>query len=292
MFCPVGYRSAAELWHEYQDRRLPEVYVSAAKAYTDHITTFSLLRGSPLDICEFLFLYSLSSVGFYLASPVGNIVRVFIVFEDERPSIFTVLTPHASAYNHAAAGLDKGFQASVKNLAGSRFAAWDHEVAKQGSWSNSYPLFTEAEFEIRLTDGFLIQHHTLPRYFIRPSYLIASHIAPWASDHANNAEIQPILEHYAGWSICIDEATYRGEWQEYLCGRAAIFADNATIERSASPGRPRLESAYAAFASMRFDKGKLSWAQVRAKIRRETGEEPSDKALRNWRNENLKGLQS
>lgn len=287
MFCPVGYRSAAELWEEYRKRRLPSVYVSAANAYSDHITTFSLLRGSPLDICEFLFLKSLTSVGFHLASPSGNIIRVFIVFEDGQPSIFSVLTPHTSAYNSAAARLDKAFQTSVKILAGNQFAAWDHEVSEQDSWVSSYPIFTEEEFEINLSDGFLIQHHTLPSYFIRPSYLIASQIAPWASDHAGDTEIQPILEHYAGWSICIDEATYQGKWQECLSGRMPNFADEATIERTAKPGRPRLEVAYAAFASMGFDKGKLSWAQVRAKIRRETGEEPSDKTLRNWRDENL-----
>lgn len=289
MFCPIGYRSAAELWIEYRKRRLPAVYVSAAKAYSDLMTTFSLLRGSPLDICEFLFLNSLSSVGFYLASPSGNIARVFIVFDDERPSIFTVLTPHASAYNSAAAQLDSAFQTSVKSLAGHQFGPWDHEVAEQGSWVNNYPTFTEEEFEINLTDGFLIQHHTLPKYFIRPSYLIASHIAPWASDHANDAEIQPIIEHYAGWSICIDEATYQGEWQDYLSGRKQIFTTAEMIETTAKRGRPRLDSAYAAFSAMGFDKGKLSWAQLRTKIRRETGEAPSDKTLRNWRDQKLQG---
>lgn len=289
MFCPVGYRSAAELWHEYRQRRLPFVYLSATKAYGEHETSFMLFRGSPLDICEFLFLYSLSSVGFCLASPLGNIARVFIVFEDDRPSLFSVLTPDASAYFYAAAGLDKVIDSSLRRIEGSQFAPWQHELEELGSWVKTYPVFTVDELEINLADGFMIQHHTLPRYFIRPSYLIASDVVPWASDHANDPEIQPILQNYSGWSICINEATYQGEWQEYLNGRKPVLAGNTTNEKTARPGRPRLESAYAAFSTMGFDKGNLSWAQTRAKIRRDTGEDPSDKTLRNWRDENFKG---
>ena len=287
MFCPVGYRSAAEIWHEFRKKRLPAVYESASQAYLDHQTNFSLLRGSPLDICEFIFLNSLCEVGFYLSSPLGNIVRVFVSFEDERQSIFSVLTPHDSAYNYAAAGLENVYDASAKKIEGNEYSSWKYEVAERDSWSKNYPILTKEEFEANLVDGFLIQFHTLPRFFIRSAYMIANHLPPWAIDYANNLEIFPIIEHYAGWSICIDEATFQGEWKEYLSGRKPIILDNAATERVAKAGRPRLEKAYSAFASMGFDKGELSWAQLRAKILRVTGEEPSDKALRNWRDQNF-----
>lgn len=289
MFCPVGYRSAAELWHEYQDRRLRAVYVSAANAYKDHVNTFSHLRGSPLDICEFLFLTSLSEVGFYLASPKGNINRVFVTFANQRPSIFSVLTPLGSSYNFTAASLDKAYQTAVAIFKGSNFSSWQYDVSEQDSWTKTYPILSDEDYNSENFDGFPIRHHTLPNHFIRPSYLIANQVPPWAGDQAKNAEIQPILEHYAGWSICIDEVTYQGKWQEYLSGQKPSLANDAAIEKTARPGRPRLEKAYSVFASMGFDKGELSWAQLRAKIRRDTGEEPSDKALRNWRDQNLQG---
>ena len=286
MFCPVGYRSAAALWQEYRARRLRAVYVLAAKAYGDHSTKFSLLRGSPLDICEFLFLNSLCRVGLYLASSKGDVVRIFMVVEDGRYSLLSVLTPWKSAYHHAAARLDDAHKIALASLTGNEFAPWPYEVSERESWAETYPNLTEQEYEIKLKLGFLTHHHALPKHFIRPTYLIAKTIPPWASEDIDNSEIGPILENYGGWSICVDEATYNGEWQEYLSGQKQIFSNDAVLQKAAKLGRPRLELAYAAFSSMNFDKGKLSWAQLRSKIKRETGEEPCDKTLRNWRDEN------
>lgn len=285
MFCPVGYRSAAELWHEYQIQRLKSVYMSATEAYQKHKEKFSYLRGSPLDICEFLFLSSLCEVGVCLASPRGDVSRVFIRLADGEHSLFSVLSPMRAASFAAAVPLDKACKDAINLFGQHSFSSWKHSVEERDSWINAYPQLSDAEYDEYDFDANRIWHHTLPCHFLRDSFLIADTVPLWVSERAGDTVIKPILDHYEGWSICISEETYSVKWQDYLTGKKAIFANSVVTEEKVKRGRPKLENARSAFAAMAFDKGHLSWAQVRAKILRETGERPSDKALRNWRDQ-------
>ena len=55
MFCPVGYRSVAELWKEFLDVRLESIYTMTVAGYNRPNFSAGFTRGSPLDICEYFF---------------------------------------------------------------------------------------------------------------------------------------------------------------------------------------------------------------------------------------------
>ncbi|MEP2890522.1 hypothetical protein [Tateyamaria sp.] len=60
MFCPEGYVSLAELWDQYREKRLRDFYDSASEHYANEDFTVAFVRGSPLDICEHVFLKTIS----------------------------------------------------------------------------------------------------------------------------------------------------------------------------------------------------------------------------------------
>lgn len=283
MFCPVGYRSAAELWTEFLRFRLEALNDSAVASYNDPKFVAGLTRGSPLDICEHVFLVALSTVGIHLASPSGDIVRVHVRYSDSLPCLFLTLGTYAAAWQEPAESFSTDNTISINFLENGRFKSWDHEVKDGESWAKTYKEFSHLLADRHHEPFYGLFHHTLPCHFLRHSYVIAADVPAWAVESSLSIEVAPILENYAGWAICLDDATYNGEWQEYLTGRKQFYQKHEDSVTIAARGRPKMINAQAAFEAMDFAKGDLSWEQVSRKIERETGEKPSPKALRNWR---------
>lgn len=283
MFCPVGYRSAAELWIEFLQHRLESANDAAVESYNRPRFVPSLTRGSPLDICEHIFLRALSDVGIHLASPAGDIARVHVLLNDDQPSLFSTFGTYGAAWETAANSLSPDDPILLKFLTNGRFKSWEHGRADGNSWVKEYKEFAVVIEEDDHGPYFGLFHHTLPCHFLRHSYVIATEVPAWADETSQCPDVAPLLKNYAGWSICLDEATYAGEWQEYLSGRKQFYQKDKEGSTVAVRGRPKMIAAQAAFKAMDFEKGDLSWEQVARKIERETGVKPSPKALRNWR---------
>ena len=287
MFSPAGYHPAAALWIEYLEHRLEAFYESTALHYRKPKFMAGVVRGSPLDICEQTFLKTLATLGFYLASPKGEVVRVYTLMRDEHEHLLTVLGPYSSAWRTTAmlAENDKS-DSEAKDLP-YWFQRWPHEFSDNNAWAEKY----KPGREIYMSPGYspynLLKHHTLPFHFERHSYVISAKVPEFAVSSSLSADVKPILDHFTGWAICLDDATYQGEWMEYLHRRKELFPDDEEEASVSTQGRPRMKEAYAAFEAMGFDKRELSWEQVGRKIEQVCGDKPSPKTLRNWREEHL-----
>lgn len=269
------------------EHRLESSYASTTLHYRKPDFLAGVVRGSPLDICEHYFLKTLATVGFHLASPSGDVVRVHALLRDEHYNLLSVTGPYDSAWHavqmqiEAEKSDDEGLELP------SWFQSWPHEMVENDAWAETYEqdrTFRKSRAYSPFND---LKHHTLPFHFERHSYLVSSRVPTFALKSSLSRDVAPILKHYVGWAICLDDATYRGEWSAYLHREKELFLNDEGDDIVAIKGRPPLKAVKAAFEAMGFDKGDLSWAQVSAKIERETGHAPSAKALRNWRDDHI-----
>lgn len=286
MFCPVGYRSVAELWKEFSKVRLETIYTSTVAGYNKPNFKASFTRGSPLDICEHVFLKSLCEVGLHLASPAGDVVRTNIQLEEGRASILSTEGPYSSMWREAHMRLEKTDNTDTASRLFHLFKSWCYEPTQGDKWSETYQAVTSFEGEWQDARVKLI-HHTLPIHFTRESYLVSDEMAPWSTKLRMAPAVAPILENFSGWALCLDEGTYQDPWQEYLYGRVALYPTQEQMEHIGGQlaGRPRMEEARAVFEAMGGDKGALTWSEVASRIESQTGVKPSHKSLRNWRDE-------
>ncbi|CUK17338.1 hypothetical protein RUE5091_04105 [Ruegeria denitrificans] len=94
--------------------------------------------------------------------------------------------------------------------------------------------------------------------------------------------VLPIAERvrsFEGWSLCVVEDDIPKTAQDCL----SLVEFNREKRLTSKRGRPSLEKARAAFAAMGNNKGSLSWTQVQNRLENQTGQRPSPKTLRDWR---------
>lgn len=283
MFCPVGFRSAAELWEEFLARRFESIYIETTQGYhrPDYQAFFT--RGSPVDVCEHVFLKSLSTVGFHISSPTGDVLRLHVRMQDGKPNLFSTARIYQSALWAAAIEIEGEGKPSYDALEKANFKAWYAEASEHSKLSEAYPLANDVDERSKRNLGWGTPHHSLLHHIQRETFTILEESPLWAGKTASSAQVKPLLRNYGGWAICLDDVTYANAWPDYLAGKVSFYpSDN--IDGSASQiGRPRMAAAHAAFEAMDFDKGDLTWLQLVERIERETGERPSPKAFRNWR---------
>lgn len=285
MFCPAGYHPAAALWIEFVEARLESIYATSVAHYNSVDFHAGFVRGSPLDICEHYFLKTLATVGFHLAAPTGQVVRIHILMRDGHDNLLTVLDPYGSAWSKTAMMVEAE-KTEVQDVAlPSGFTSWEHEAHDHDAWAIAYKSERAFPKGVVLAPYADLQHHTFPFHFERHSYLITGHVPKFAFASSLSPNVRPILENFAGWSLCLDDQTYHSEWMDYLFTRKQLYPKGGVDASLSSGGRPRLTEAYAAFEAMGFDKGDLSWREVGDRIEGITGHNPSARALRNWRDD-------
>lgn len=287
MFCPVGYRSVAELWNEFLNVRLESIYTSTVAGYNKPNFKAAFTRGSPLDVCEHVFLKSLSEVGLHLASPTGEVVRTHIQLKEGGGSILSTEGPYDSMWREAYMRVEKTDKTDTASRLFHLFKPWCYEPTQGEKWSETYQTVTSFDGEEWRAARVKLFHHTLPIHFTRESYLVSDEMAPWSTKLRMAPTVAPILENFNGWALCLDEGTYQDRWQEYLFGRVALYPTQEQMEHIGGQvaGRPRMEEPRAVFEAMGGEKGALSWDQVASRIEAHTGFKPSHKSLRNWRDE-------
>lgn len=285
MFCPVGFRSAAELWDEFLTRRFESIYNETTQGYhrPDYQAFFT--RGSPIDVCEHVFLKSLSNVGVHISSPTGDVLKLHVRMQDAKPNLFSSARIYESALWAAGVKIEGEHKPSYDLLENANFKEWHAEASEHSKLSESYPLATDVDELTKRNLGWGTPHHSLLHHIQRETFTIFEATPLWAGKTASSAHVKPLLNNYAGWAICLDEVTYADTWPDYLAGRVSFYPSDDTDGSASQLGRPRMAAAHAAFAAIDFDKGDLTWLQLADRIERETGERPSPKAFRNWRDE-------
>jgi len=285
MFCPVGFRSASELWDEFLAARFESTYADVTQGYRRVNFIASLTRGSPIDVCEHIFLKSLAAVGIHVASPEGQVMKLHVRMEDDQPNLFSSSGIYRSALYCAAVEIDSNNLESQEIIDESVFESWDGEASDNVRLAETYPLVADVDERKKKKLGWNVRHHSLLHHIRRQSFTITGSVPMWATDTAGASQVAPILAHYSGWAVCLDQDTCDNRWQDYHAGKIELYPTDVSDATVSQTGRPRLSAAFDAFAAMNFEKGELSWEQVGRKIERESGHKPSAKSLRNWRNE-------
>lgn len=167
------------------------------------------------------------------------------------------------------------------------FEEWQGEHSDRNAWAIAYRDLEHLDSAGVHGHLSLLKHHTLPNHFTRHAYLISKTIQQWAEVSANSNNIRPVLENFGGWALCVDEHTYDMDWPACQLPKDQAQSLSLDAESVVTRGRPRMEKAWVAFKAMGFEKGVESWEQIAQRIERDTGEKPSHKSLRNWRNEYL-----
>lgn len=134
MFCPPGYTTLAELWDRFQKERLQSFYISATRHYDQPDFTTAFVRGSPLDICEHVFLKSVADIGICLASMDGRIFKFYAPLEDGRPALFSEVPPGISTDHVVFAKEETGNTMEIDKIAGGKFSAWDGTYSEPELW--------------------------------------------------------------------------------------------------------------------------------------------------------------
>lgn len=280
MFCPEGYVSIAELWDQYREKRLRDFYVSAAEHYLSDDFLEAYVRGSPLDICEHVFLRSVSKCGLCLASPVGQVAKIHAPLEDGRASLLSVLSASGSSSEWTAHELDRDQTADGITLEARGFMPWDEDSQDEGKWSASYPPLRDADFEgwKKIVDH--LPFHCLPLCFERPRYTLTKTLPPWSQGIRNKGDLMLLVENFGGWAICMTETSVES-WQPYLKGKG-VYLDQLQIKRrNSSPGRPGRQSAAVRDFRITFPKGRdIPWKTVPDRIEAVTGNLYSESTLR------------
>lgn len=170
MFCPVGFRSAAELWEEFLARRFESIYIETTQGYhrPDYQAFFT--RGSPVDVCEHVFLKSLSTVGFHISSPTGDVLRLHVRMQDGKPNLFSTARIYQSALWAAAIEIEGEGKPSYDALEKANFR---HGTRKRRSIQN---YLRPTRWPMMLMNGaseILVGEHPITAYSItfkeRPS---------------------------------------------------------------------------------------------------------------------------
>lgn len=237
MYCPVGYTTIAELWDRFRKERLASYYVSATKHYHKPDFTLAFVRGSPLDICEHVFLKSVSRIGVCVASPAGRVLKLYSPLKDGRISLFSVMTPASSAMNALASENETGSTEIVDQIAGHRFQAWHGEHDEVELWRKSYPIRDIGSLNRNSLHLETLRFHCLPVCFERQGYKVVDKAPTWAEHLAGQGPAFEIASRFKGWSICMSDEKLE-DWRPYLEGKPVYKNDVEENAPENSVGRP------------------------------------------------------
>lgn len=237
MFSPEGYISLARLWDSYRKERLANFYVRTAQTYANRELDPQSPRGSPLDICEHIFLKSITMCGLHIAAPDQRIMSLHTTLTDDHPSACSVLPVSTSAWRWAAHKLD--VEASdAEPYFSPQFVPWHGTDNDMEFWTEAYPEMSLKELASESNRLEKLRYHCLPLCFERPSFTIAKKRPPWSFDLKHSGDIDVILDSFAGWSLCMSLKN-AASWQPYLKGRG-VYPDEVSFSTSQNAvGRPQ-----------------------------------------------------
>lgn len=279
MFCPEGFVSLAELWGRYRERRLHDFYVSSAEHYASEDFSAAFVRGSPLDICEHIFLKSTSQCGLHLCSPDGRSMKVYAPLVDGHASLCSVHSVVGSAWRwdeHQKEADDRNDQTAEARY----FLPWHGHPSEDALWSEAFPAAPSENLKRWKKTAERLRFHCLPLCYERPRYTVVKELPPWSQNIKTKGEISLLVENFGGWSICMSDADAE-DWQPYLDGQPVYADQMQSVRREQLSGRPRLQEAALKDFDLTFPNGaNLPWKAIPHEIESKTGNRYSESTIR------------
>ena len=250
MFCPPGYTPASDLWDRFLKKRKHDITSAAIRHYHSSDFQPKIVRGSPLDICEHVFLKLLSACGPYLAAPDGRTMKLAAPQLNDVSILFVV-----AEYRYSATFLFQGSQTkdsseSVRKIAGPNFKVFDGPLNGLAWWRDRYPIKAIGKLKsiggVQPIDTF----HCLPLFFERERFQIVEQLPAWASGNDLLNDNDVIVRKFSGWSICLSKNGVRA-FMDGLETKFLISENVVSKPVDRSKGRPpKVAAALADFQSV------------------------------------------
>lgn len=280
MFAPVGYRSLAELWREFLRSRLDAIYRASSNHYANKDFDSEAVRGTPLDVCEQLFLGVISTLNPVLASSDG---RVFSINEDANDggdNLFALVPPYQSAFYSAAQSFDQSDPDALLDLAGAFFEPWSGSPDQPDLWTTAYPCLEPGVETLPRAVEETLRFARLSVCFERDQFLVVERLPPWVQFLTVTRNSELIVSKFGGWSICIPDTQTRA-WNDILSGKTHFLDDALGQRKVTGPGRTRIrEVAADTYFELGLDNSPLSFRQKLDLVIEQLGFSLSESTLR------------
>lgn len=280
MFCPEGYVSLAELWATYREARLRDIYEHSARYYQSNDFIALFVRGSPLDICEYVFLTSVGRCGLHLASPEGALVRVFVPEDESRASLCSVRAAGPSVDCWMAMEIEAENDPAGMTRDAYKFQPWNGDAQDETPWTEAYPILPEGDDKAWLDAAKRLRFHCLPLCLERPVYTVMTELPPWSRDMRYLGDLPRLIENFGGWSVCMSEEAVDA-WQPYLNGQG-VHPDEQWFRRpTRKNGRPNKQELALRDFDRTFPEGlDQPWKNVPSAIKATTGNDYGESTIR------------
>lgn len=215
MFAPEGYVALSRLWGRFEERYLKWCYARACEFYTAEKFHRTDIFGSPRDLCEDLFLASLSELRLTLCTSEGYVLDIDAKLPGTNAKLFqktTVIESWSIAMFEDEAGPQNEW---LIKMGSPQFRQTGHTDGEVKDWVAKYAALVESEINFPAVN---IPFHTLPFLFERQSYVIARDFPPWSKDMLDDHYERNLPKQYRGASICLKESLTK-RWQDSLSDR-------------------------------------------------------------------------
>lgn len=212
MFAREGYTPLSSLWGMFEERYLKWCCARACEFYTAEHFSRDDHFGSPRDLCEDLFLASLSELRLSLCATDGSVLKIDASLSGTNAKLFQK-TAVMESFHIAMFEDEAGPQNEWLIRIGSpQFRQTGHTDGEVKEWIAEYSALVEREAVFHAVN---IPFHTLPYLFERQSYVIACNFPPWSKDMWDDHYERNLPEHCRGASICLKDVLVK-RWKDSL----------------------------------------------------------------------------
>ncbi|MEV8468645.1 hypothetical protein AB0T83_17910 [Fluviibacterium sp. DFM31] len=278
MISPPGYTSLAELWREFCETHFVTVYQMACAQYADDTFNASYCSGSPLDLCEQLFLGTFEDGRISLASGAEHVVDLTPKLDNRRIRFFTTASPFESS-NIANTSEEVGPDGEhLMRIGSSQFQAWPHRHGTAEPWRQAYKRPGPDEIgSLRRED---VPYHTLPYTFERQRFVIPRTMPGWAEHTFHRYDLDVVFSDHTGSTICLNDGALPKWYAKNIRGRKFLDDFLGTADSTASTGRPQKQEAIWKTFTALYPEGRTgSWKEVTAAVRTASGLDCSQKTV-------------
>lgn len=238
MFAVAGYTPLSSLWGIFEERYLKwccaracEFYAAEQFSPVDHF-------GSPRDLCEDLFLTSISELRVTLCTIEGSVLDIDAKLSGTNANLFqktTVMESFIIAMFEDEAGPQNDW---LIRMGSPQFRQAGHTDGEVKKWIAKYGALVECEVDIQAVT---IPFHTLPFLCERQSYVIARSFPPWSRDMWDDHYERNLPEQCRGAAICLNEGLAK-RWQDslneaLLRNGLRLLVPSVRLEESSQPSR-------------------------------------------------------
>ena len=282
IYAPQGYTPLSMLWDQFVEARLDAIYRSASRTYQSKNTITGLIRGSPVDIAEYIFSHLMWKCRPHAASADGVAIRIHTRFQDGVPGLFTQIGPYRSCFDAVVAEMEQGSRDEIERVAGVTFEEWDFETEDADAWNMTYPPLADSAENLPDQQWDRLRYHTLPICFERERFTIVEKLPIWARTVLNNRDQEVLVDALGGKAICVPDERLEG-WERILNGETPILEEEVAQSQPSKPrvGRPtKIPATIKIFQEVFPDGRDCSWSRALALVNARMDESVSMQTLK------------